>query len=117
MRSGVVTQFRHQLWQVKILKALRLQVQSTRDHQAVVETYLERVKLRRVWRALVRYRHQRYIETPPFHGGFLKCSEILLRTSFGQVMDTVWEEFPNQKLQYNMSSGHEHQLLNYLGLS
>lgn len=94
-----------------------LLVQATRDHQAVVETYLERVKVRRVWRALLRYRNERHIEKPPFHGGFLKCCEVMLRTSFGQVMETVWKEFPKQKLQYNMSSGHEHQMLNYLGLS
>jgi hypothetical protein len=79
--------------------------------------YLDRGKARKAWRALLRYKNDRHIPSPPMSGPFLRCCEIMLRASFGEMMDTVWKEFPKQRLHLNLSTGHEHHLLNYLGLS
>jgi len=42
---------------------------------------------------------------------------VWLRGSFDELMQTVWKEFPKQKLSANPSSGEPHFMLNYLGLS
>jgi hypothetical protein len=43
---------------------------------------------------------------PHTHGGLLRCCEVWLRGSFGELMENVWAEFPKQKLDFNHSSGH-----------
>ena len=59
----------------------------------------------------------RKIRHPPTNGNFLRVCEVWLRASFGDLMQTVWDEFPKQKLSLNPSTGQPHFLLNYLGLS
>jgi hypothetical protein len=103
---------------VKSFQVLRDEANQSKQSEEIVRTYVERAKKRRILiRGLKKYAHGHSIGYPPTHGGFLRCCEIMLRTTFGDLMDNVWREFPKQKISVNHSSGHEHFMLNYLGLS
>lgn len=110
-------QYSNQRLMVKAFKGMRKRVYEAKDREYVMMMYINRGKLRKVWRALLKNRQDRFIGYPSTNGPFLKCCEIMLRASFGSLMDTVWQEFPKQKISVNHTSGHQHHLLNYLGLS
>ena len=80
-----------------------------------IAMYLRRQKKRRILRVIKRYSEERVIQYPPVNGTHIKFCEIMLRSTFGVLMENVWLEFPKQKII--QSSGHRHLLLNYLALS
>jgi hypothetical protein len=52
------------------------------------------LKMRRVLRALRAHSKQTMIRYPTTNGNFLRFSEVWLRSSFSDLMQTVWQEFP-----------------------
>ena len=91
--------------------------EETRARLDMLRILSGRLKMRRVLRALRAHSKQNLIRYPPTNGNFLRFSEVWLRSSFCELMQTVWQEFPKQKLTSNPSSGQPNFMLNYLGLS
>ena len=79
---------------VKAFRALQEATEETRARLDMLRMWSGRLKMRRVLRALRANSKQNMIRYPPTNGNFLRFSELWLRSSFSDLMHTVWEEFP-----------------------
>ena len=84
----------YQSLKVKAFRALQEATEETRARLDLLRMWSGRLKMRRVLRALRANSKQNLIRYPPTNGNFLRFSELWLRSSFSDLMHTVWEEFP-----------------------
>ncbi|CDW91171.1 UNKNOWN [Stylonychia lemnae] len=102
---------------IKSLKSLVLYNQEQKDKHYLICNYMARVKIRKIFRALNKYRYDNRIPFTPNCGPFLRCAQIILEHSFAKVMDNVWQDFPKQKQIKNKLTLHPNLMLNFIGLS
>jgi hypothetical protein len=84
---------------IRVMQVFKDEVMMSKQSEEIVRTYIERAKKRRILiRGFKNYAVSNAIGYPPTHGGFLRCCEIWLRGTFGDLMENVWKEFPKQKI-------------------
>ena len=72
------------------MRALQEATEETRARLDMLRMWSGRLKMRRVLRALRTHSKQNMIRYPPTKGNFLRVSEVWLRSSFSDLMQTVW---------------------------
>jgi hypothetical protein len=84
---------------IRVMQVLKDEVMMSKQSEEIVRTYIERAKKRRILvRGFKKHAVSNSIGYPPTHGGFLRCCEVWLRGTFGELMENVWKEFPKQKI-------------------
>jgi hypothetical protein len=61
--------------------------------------FIERKRLRRLFDGWKAEHSKTFIKNAPWNGYFLIACQKMMKQSFGQVMEEVWEEFPNQRAE------------------
>ena len=86
------------------------------DKEYLILSFMQRAKLRRLFHSLVTYYKERQVKCAT-NGRFIMCARSLLEHSFLKLMQSVWTDFPKQKLSRDPINGKETLMLNYIGLS
>ena len=89
------------------------------DKEDKIDKLHEKNTIQKCFNSLVTHKVENFVLHAPKSGAFLKMATLWLKHSFGDVMEGVWNEFPQNKIStFSTNSGPIDVIIpNYLALN